>query len=108
MHLFRLAIVSLGFGIAGVYVKDREAVREAGFLQGYSMVVVVVILLQVSGEHMMHPLLSNTPGVFIMCKEFDIDAVEARSCVDIVAYLTTTILTFFSILHIVCCFSLST
>lgn len=46
---FILAIFSLGFGLVGVFVKDGAAVREAGFFQGYSYIVVVVILLQVSG-----------------------------------------------------------
>ena len=32
-----------------MFVKDGAAVRQAGFFQGYSTIVVVVILLQVSG-----------------------------------------------------------
>ena len=37
------------FGLAAVFVKDGAAVGQAGFFQGYSTIVVVVILLQVSG-----------------------------------------------------------
>ncbi|TSL47711.1 UDP-N-acetylglucosamine transporter [Bagarius yarrelli] len=45
----QLGLFGLLFGLTGVFVQDREKVRENGFLQGYNSVTCAVVVLQAMG-----------------------------------------------------------
>ena len=44
------ALLSFFIGLCGVFFVDSRAVLEGGFFQGYSLIVLLVITLQVSGH----------------------------------------------------------
>lgn len=43
---FQVAVVSAGFALTGAVAQDAKAIRSGGFFQGYTLLVLVVVLIQ--------------------------------------------------------------